>query len=85
LEVVFDSPQDFLYRQAGQLKLNNSVIAEFLPHLMRPDVLPEISGFEVKIGPTTCFSVVYFSTSLEVPAVGGGLEIRGKAQDFAIR
>ncbi|HKI34883.1 MAG TPA: Bpu10I family restriction endonuclease [Gemmataceae bacterium] len=84
VELVFDSPQDFLYRQKGQLKLDNSVIEEFLPYLVEPAVLPEIAGHEVVVGPTTCFSSVYFSTSLEVPVVGGGLEIRSKDQDFAI-
>jgi hypothetical protein len=84
VELVFDSPDDFLYRQKGQLKLDNSVIEEFLPHLVQPAVLPEIAGHEVVIGPTTCFSSVYFSTSLEVPVVGGGLGIRSKDQDFAI-
>jgi hypothetical protein len=84
VELVFDSPQDFLYRQKGQLKLDNSVIEEFLPHLVQPEILPEIKGHEVVIGPTTCFSSVYFSTSLEIPVMGGGLEIRAKNQDFAI-
>src|SRR2546422_2143690 len=31
VEVVFDSPDDFLYRQKGQLKLDSSIIEEFLP------------------------------------------------------
>jgi hypothetical protein len=82
--LVFDSPEDFLYRQKGQLKLDNSVIEEFLPHLVQPAVLPEIEGHEVVVGPANCFSSVYFSTSMEVPVVGGGVEIRSKDQDFAI-
>jgi hypothetical protein len=44
VELVFDSPQDFLYRQKGQLKLDNSVIEEFLPHLVRPEVLAPSPG-----------------------------------------
>ena len=84
LDLIFDSPHDFLYRQKGQLKLDNSVIEEFLPHLVQPAILPEIKGHEVVVGPTTCFSSVYFSTSLEVPVVGGGLDVRAKDQDFAI-
>jgi hypothetical protein len=84
VDLVFDSGQDFLYRQKGQLKLDNSVIEEFLPYLVRPPILPEIAGHEVVVGPTTCFSSVYFSTSLALPAVGGGLAIRTKDQDFAI-
>ena len=47
-------------------------------------MLKEIEGHEVVVGPTTCFSSVYFSTSLEIPVVGGGLEVRAKDQDFAI-
>src|SRR5438552_719974 len=31
VEVVFGREADFLYRQKGQLKLDNSVIEEFLP------------------------------------------------------
>ena len=84
VDLGFDSPHDFLYRQKGQLKLENSVIEEFLPRLVTPDVLPEIAGHEVVVGPTTCFSSVYFSTSLEAPVAGGGLEVRSKNQDFAI-
>jgi len=34
LELIFDSPEDFLYRQKGQLKLNNTILEEFLPQLM---------------------------------------------------
>jgi hypothetical protein len=34
LELVFDSPNDFLYRQSGQLKLGASVLEEFLPLLL---------------------------------------------------
>ena len=84
VDLIFDSDQDFLYRQAGQLKLNNSVIEEFLPHLVRPSVIPEIGGFTIDVGSTNCYSSVYFSTSLDTPAVGGGLEVRSKDQDFAI-
>ena len=73
-----------LTRQKRQLKLDNSVIEEFLPHFVTPAVLPEMVGHEVAVGPTTCFSSVYFSTSLDVPVVGGGLEVRSKDQDFAI-
>src|SRR5438552_2851727 len=80
LEIIFDSKLDFLYRQKGQLKLDNSVIEEFLPRLIHPAILPEIKDFQVVVGPTTCFSSVYFGASLDVPELGGGLSIRTKAQ-----
>src|SRR5690606_33427393 len=34
LNLIFDSNEDFLYRQKGQLKLDNTIIEEFLPIFM---------------------------------------------------
>ena len=84
IDLVFDSPKDFLYRQKGQLKLDNSVIEEFLPRLVCPAVLPELQPLHVVSGPTSSFSSVYFNSSLESPQPGGGLAVRAKNQDFAI-
>jgi hypothetical protein len=84
VNIIFDSEDDFLYRQMGQLKLNNSVIEEFLPHLMRVDILAEIADFDVEIGPARSFSALYFTTSLEVMPIGGGMSIRPRDDDFAI-
>jgi hypothetical protein len=81
--LIFDSPDDFLYRQKGQLKLDNSVIEEFLPWLMRPDLLAGLTdGLEA--GPCRCYSALYFQSSLERPGVGGDPMVRAKDQDFAI-
>ena len=84
IDLIFDSPDDFLYRQKGQLKLDNTVIEEFLPRLIHPSVIPEINGGKYHIGPTTAFSAAYFSSSLQDQKHGGGLSIRSKDQDFAI-
>ena len=84
VDLVFDSKEDFLYRQKGQLKLDNSIIEEFLPRLVHPSVIPEIDGLDVIAGPTTTFSSVYFVSSLDSPQIGAGLSIRTKDQDFAI-
>ncbi len=84
IELIFDSEDDFLYRQKGQLKIDNSIIEEFLPRLIHPSVLPEIKGFDVAVGPAKCFSALYFDSSLDVPQLGGGMTVRTKAQDFAI-
>lgn len=84
VELIFDSEEDFLYRQKGQLKLDNSIIEEFLPRLIRPNIIPEIGEMELLIGPQSCFSSVYFSSSLDALQPGGGLSIRIKDQDFAI-
>jgi len=80
-DLIFSCEEDFLYRQKGQLKIDNSVIEEFLPHLAFK-AFPELTG--VTFGPTKCFSAAYFKTNLQALTNGGGLSIRTKDQDFAI-
>ena len=56
LDLIFDSKADFLHRQKGQLKLDNSVLEEFLPILVIRR-FPELVGdIGLNIGPTTAFS-----------------------------
>ena len=82
LNTIFDSESDFLYRQKGQLKIDNTVIEEFLPHLVSKS-LPELDE-EMYIGPQSCFSAAYFTSTLTRREYGGGLHIRTKVQDFTI-
>lgn len=84
IDLIFDSPNDFLYRQKGQLKLDNTVIEEFLPWLCNSVLMPEISGKGVSIGPVSAYSGVFFESTLSQSLAGGGLRIRTKDQDFAI-
>ena len=83
LELIFDSPADFLYRQKGQLKIDNSVIEEFLPWLVTPVTVPEM-GEDLILGPTKSYSSVYFESTLAQRTRGAGIHIRSKDQDFAI-
>lgn len=41
VDLIFDSSEDFLYRQKGQLKLDNTVIEEFLPIFVRKCIIKE--------------------------------------------
>ncbi|WP_089725600.1 Bpu10I family restriction endonuclease [Candidatus Thiosymbion oneisti] len=82
LDTIFDSESDFLYRQKSQLKLDNTVIEEFLPHLIVKS-LPNL-GEEMHLGPQSCFSSAYFTSTLTRRESGGGLHIRTKDQDFTI-
>lgn len=84
LEVIFDSQDDFLYRQKGQLKLDNTVLEEFLPIFITVALRDELANLNLTFGPNTCFSSVYFDSSLVFPRPGGGLNLREKAQDFVI-
>lgn len=82
LQVIFDSEDDFLYRQKGQLKLDNSVIEEFLPHLVSL-AFPGIStGFE--LGPQPCFAALYFTSTIRTAGKTPGAITRTKDQDFTI-
>jgi hypothetical protein len=85
VDLVFDSDEDFLYRQKGQLKLDNSVIEEFLPRLIgHAGILPELSPIGAVLGPIPSFGATYFNSSLDALRPGGGLAIKTKNQDFAI-
>lgn len=82
-DLIFDSESDFLYRQKGQLKLDNSIIEEFLPWLMREDLIPGI-GDKFSYGPSNCYSAIYFESSLSEEKPGAGIHVRTKDQDFAL-
>ena len=84
IDVIFDSDEDFLYRQKGQTKLDNSVIEEFLPHLISKCVFAQIEDQTIQLGPKKAFSAIYFTSSLDNALPGAGLHVRTKDQDFAI-
>ncbi len=85
IDLIFDSSEDFLYRQKGQLKLDNTVIEEFLPIFVRKCIIKEFGKCDVDVGSQTAtFSSAYFASSLSSPAVGGGLNIKTKDQDFSM-
>lgn len=84
IDLIFDSQDDWLYRQKGQIKLDNSVIEEFLPRLINVCLKSEISQLNVDIGPIKAFSAIWFDSGLLKPEIGGGLNLRSKDQDFAI-
>ena len=82
LDLIFDSPSDFLYRQKGQLKLDNTVLEEFLPQLCaRALRLPD---FEMEMGPRQTFAGLYFGSSLADSGSAGRPVIREKNQDFVL-
>jgi hypothetical protein len=60
VELIFDSDDDFLYRQKGQLKLDNSIIEEFIPILVTTVFADSLKDKELSFGPTQCFSSLRF-------------------------
>lgn len=74
LELIFDSPEDFLYRQKGQLKLDNTILEEFLPQLMLRGLSLPAGTFE--FGPQKTFSGLSFTSSLGNTGQGGHASLR---------
>jgi Bpu10I restriction endonuclease len=88
LELIWDSEADFLFRQRGQLKLDSSIMEEFLPHLVDPLIIPPLADTVYETGPQTTFSSAYFVTALAggegIDPNSPGLELRTKNQDFTV-
>ncbi len=84
LDLVFDSREDFLYRQKGQLKLDNTVMEEFLPYLVGRVFSDRIADLGLTLGPANAFAQMRFESHLGARTAGGGMAIRSKAHDFAM-
>ncbi len=87
VNLIFDSKEDFLYRQKGQLKIDNTVMEEFLPILVTK-CLSKCTSYDISdldIGSQTpIFSSMYFQSCLSTPEKGGGMSIKAKDQDFSM-
>ena len=84
LDLVFDSGDDFLYRQKGQLKLDNTVLEEFLPRLVGRVFSDRLAESGLILGPTNAFAQLRFDSDLLNAMAGGGMAVRSKDQDFAM-
>ncbi len=82
LDLIFDSPENFLYRQKGQLKLDNTILEEFLPQLIFRSLRGIDESFE--LGPRNTFSGLSFLSSVGNSGQGGEPSIRAKNQDFIL-
>ena len=82
LDLIFDSPEDFLYRQKGQLKLDNTILEEFLPQLLYRGLRLPDSSFD--LGPRKTYAGLSFMSSITSPGKGGHPTLRSKNQDFVL-
>ena len=82
LNLIFDSPENFLHRQKGQLKLDNTILEEFLPQLCHRSLRPTENNLE--FGPHKTFAGLSFTSSLAHPGIGGQPSLRSKDQDFIL-
>ena len=84
LDLVFDSTNDFLYRQKGQLKIDNTVLEEFLPRLVGGVFSDQLAQRHLMLGPTNAFSQLRFDSSLLSTTEAGGMALRTKDHDFSM-
>jgi len=84
VDLEFDSDNDFLYRQKGQTKVDNTIVEEFIPILVTCALKNELRSYALSFGPTTCFSGVRFESSIWTSEHGGGMKVRTKNHDFAV-
>lgn len=84
LDLIFDSPNDFLYRQKGQLKLDNTILEEFLPYLFDPRLVKGIDRLaNVSCGSQSSFAGLSFASPF-IPLAKGGVFLKLKDQDFSV-
>jgi hypothetical protein len=75
----------FVKRQKGQLKLDNSIIEEFLVHLINPRVIKDLPDLQLDVGPCTAFmSLAFMPTSLSDLGRRPSVVVKEKDQDFVI-
>lgn len=84
LDLIWDSTGEFLYRQKGQLKLDNSILEEWFPWLIDPAIIPELEETVLSVGPAKAYAATRFQSVLKDNSGKPGLTIRSKDQDFAI-
>jgi hypothetical protein len=84
LDLIFDSDDDFLYRQKGQLKLDNTILEEFLPYLFDVRLIPGLGRLtNLSCGPQSSFAGLSFASPF-IPMDSGGVFLKLKDQDFAV-
>ena len=84
IDLIWDSSESFLYRQKGQLKLDNSILEEWFPWLVDPRIMPELEGIDLQVGPAKAFAAAHFQSVLTDVSGRPGLIVRSKDQDFTI-
>jgi len=85
VDLIATKGSDFLKRQKGQLKLDNSVLEEFLIHLVHPKILNNLPQFELETGPQNSFmSLAFRPSSLANLNDKPEIILKDKDQDFTI-
>jgi len=86
VELIMKEGSPFIKRQKGQLKLDNSVLEEFLIRLIHPDILNGVDNLEkLSVGPQNAFmSLAFLPRSLKELTKKPNVVLKTKDQDFVI-
>lgn len=85
VELIARRGSPFIKRQKGQLKLDNSILEEFLIRLVDPAILKGLPSFELESGPQKAFMSLSFSpASLSDLNGRPNVILKVKDQDFTI-
>jgi hypothetical protein len=85
IELIAERGSEILKRQKGQLKLDNSVMEEFLIHLVDPNILHNLPPFALEKGPQTAFmSLAFVPSSISTLDAKPEIVLKVKDQDFTI-
>ena len=84
VDLIAKRGSDFIKRQKGQMKLDNSIMEEFLIHLVHDDVLKNLPK-SIETGSQTAFmSLSFRPSSIEKLCEKPEIVIKQKDQDFTI-
>ncbi len=85
VDLIATKGTDFIKRQKGQLKLDNSILEEFLIYLLSPDILDNLPKYNLETGTQTAFMSLSFMPN-NVNELGNkpNVIIKTKDQDFTI-
>ncbi len=85
VELILKRGSDFLRRQKGQLKLDNSIIEEFLVQLIHPSVFGTKDVDKLTVGPQNAFMSLSFRPA-KLATLNGRPDVvlKTKDQDFVL-
>lgn len=85
VDLIAKRGSPFMKRQKGQLKLDSSIIEEFLVHLVSDRVLTGLPKFSLEVGPQTAFmSLAFTPPSLSALGDKPAVALKEKDTDFAL-
>lgn len=85
VDLILERGSKFLIRQKGQMKIDNSVLEEFLIHIVRPEIIEGLPKVNYLVGPQRAFmSLAFMPQSFDSLFAKPNVVIKAKDQDFIL-